>query len=311
MSSIESLKQRIDHGLLDLGRGEPKELYQAVAHTLALKAKRFRPLLLMLMNRLAGGRDDDALPASLGIELLHSFTLVHDDIMDEARLRRGEETVWSKYGHHRAILAGDLMFVLAYEHIAQSPTDALPVVLNLFNRAAREVCEGQHLDLEFEQRDKVSMEEYLRMVELKTAAMIAGAASIGTAICSRSNQRAEMAWAFGTKLGIAFQIQDDILDTYGDSSRTGKGIGGDIVRKKKTFLLLAAMDSLADDALLRATSPSGIMALFERAGVRGEAEAARDHYFNHAMTLLHDLGGDNEARNELASYCTRLLNRDH
>jgi geranylgeranyl diphosphate synthase type II len=272
-----------------------------------------------MMNRLAGYPDESAIDSAIAIELLHNFSLIHDDIMDEARIRRNQPTLWLKYGTNNAILAGDMMFALAYDHVHKVPSGSLPAVLGWFNRAAREVCQGQQMDLTFEKRGDVSMNDYLRMVSLKTAAMLGCAAAIGNIVGSGDESQAFVAHDFGLHLGIAFQIKDDILDAYGTQESFGKEIGGDIGRNKKGFLAIHALEYLDErgkselrQALIAESGPdkvAAVVSLFDRAGARTAAERECGRHFSQAMDDLDKLRGDASARAELQQYCAALLDR--
>ena len=298
----------------------PDELYEPVRYTLSLKGKRFRPLLLMMMNRLAGGKDDDAIHAALGIELLHTFTLMHDDIMDRAELRRGQPSVWSKYGSDTAILAGDLTFVMACREVTKVDAKVLAKTLHFFHDAARKLCEGQQMDLLFEGKD-VSLDEYLEMVSFKTGSLLGAASAIGCLIGSGDETQAADAREFGVMLGTAFQIQDDILDTYGEQAKTGKAIGGDIAQNKKTYLLARASQSLTEEqkgqlvelrqSEKREYAVKQIRDLLDQTGIRAEAEMSRNRFFRSAMEILSSIPGDEQVREEIKQYCAELLERDH
>jgi len=221
---------------------EPAELYDPITYTLNLGGKRIRPLLVLLGCDLFGGNIEKAMPAAIAIELFHNFTLLHDDIMDCAPLRRGQETVYKKWNTNIAILSGDTMFAVAYEYLSQSNPQVLPSALSEFTRTARLVCEGQQYDMNFEQQKLVSINDYLKMIRLKTAVLIGCSLKLGSILANVPDPETEKIYSFGENIGMAFQLQDDLLDVFGDEQKFGKEIGGDIVSGKKTFLLLKAFE---------------------------------------------------------------------
>ena len=222
--------------------GRPEELYQPIRYTMELGGKRMRPLLVLIGCDMFGGNIQQAVNAAIGIELFHNFTLLHDDIMDQAPLRRGKETVYKRWNANRAILSGDTMFALANRYLLQTPRECQARVLDLFSQTAIEVCEGQQLDMNFETLNSVSLADYLGMIRLKTAVLLAASLKIGAMTGSASEDAAQRLYDCGISLGIAFQLTDDLLDAYGDESTFGKMTGGDIIAKKKTYLYLAALE---------------------------------------------------------------------
>lgn len=243
MDKIRFFGDQIAHLIEELDfRKEPPELYDPIAYTMNQGGKRLRPLLTLLACDLFGGDIQKALYPALSIEVFHNFTLVHDDIMDRAPLRRGKETVYKKWNSDIAILAGDTMFALAYTYALKTDAEIVPEILTVFSKAAIEVCEGQQYDMNFEQLASVSIDEYIRMIRLKTAVLLGASLEIG-AICARADQNdVRKLYQFGIELGIAFQLKDDLLDVYGDTEKFGKLSGGDIATNKKTFLYLKAME---------------------------------------------------------------------
>ncbi len=222
---------------------EPRELYEPIDYTLRLGGKRIRPTLLLAANALFGGRDAEARNAALGIETFHNFTLLHDDLMDRSPLRRGQPTVFCKWDENTAILSGDTMFALAWRYFLRQPTPHLQEILQCFNETAIEVCEGQQKDMNFESctLDKVSLDDYLDMIRQKTAVLLAAALKIGALYAGAPSGEVDKLWQFGIHLGLAFQLQDDLLDGYGDTAVFGKKTGQDIRDNKKTFLPLTAL----------------------------------------------------------------------
>ena len=245
MYTLESINQKVDSAIkqLDL-TGEPRNLYEPIAYIMSMGGKRIRPALVLAACNLYSDDIDQALPAALAVELFHNFTLVHDDIMDNADMRRGLVTIHKKWNPNIAILSGDAMTVLAYKLLVQVDKSILPEVINIFNSFAMGICEGQQMDMDFESDIMVSRDEYLKMIELKTSILLKGALQIGAVIGGAGRNDVELIGEFGRSMGLAFQLQDDLLDCYGDSSTFGKRIGGDIVASKKTMLTIIAAEKL-------------------------------------------------------------------
>lgn len=234
---------------------EPERLYAPLTYSMSGGGKRLRPMLLLLS---CGAYSDDvkvALPAATAVEVFHNFTLLHDDIMDNALVRRGKPSVYAKWGANVAILSGDVMLIRAYDLLCKSPEELLPRILDIFNKMAAEVCEGQQYDMDFEQRQKVTVVDYMTMIELKTSVLLAGSAAIGAVIGGASEEDCKRLYRFAVELGLAFQLQDDLLDSFGTEKELGKRIGGDILEGKQTYLMVTAL-SRADEPtreILRST----------------------------------------------------------
>ncbi len=226
---------------------QPTELYGPIAYTLNLGGKRIRPVLTLMSCEMFGGDATDALPQAVAIELFHNFTLIHDDIMDDAPLRRGKRTVFKKWNPNIAILSGDTLFALAYQFAQQADRRLLPEILSVFNQTAIEVCEGQQYDLNYERMNNVSVDGYLKMIRLKTAVLFGASLKIGALIGGASEEHAENLYEFGLNIGMGFQLKDDLLDTFGDEHVFGKKTGGDILTNKKTFLYLSALERANDE----------------------------------------------------------------
>jgi geranylgeranyl diphosphate synthase type II len=222
--------------------GTPKELYEPIDYILKLGGKRLRPALVCLSCDMFEGKVSNALHAAKGIEIFHNFSLVHDDIMDNANLRRGKETIHEKWDDNVGILSGDAMLIKAYDFVLQGEYDDLHQILSIFNRAAIEVCEGQQLDMNFEKKNVVSVDEYINMIKLKTSVLLGAALKIGAVIGGASDNDAKLVYDFGVNMGIGFQLMDDYLDAFGDPDKFGKRVGGDILSNKKTFLFIKAME---------------------------------------------------------------------
>jgi len=220
----------------------PKELYEPISYMLSMGGKRIRPNLLLLTNKMFGGNVKEAMPAALAIEVFHGFTLMHDDITDNAPLRRNKPSVHAKWNTNIALLSGDAMLIKAYECLAKTPKIHLPAVFALFNETALKVCEGQQFDMNFETQKRVSIDDYLYMISLKTAALFSASMEMGAILAGASKADARKMKVFGESIGMLFQLQDDILDVFGEQEKVGKQTGGDIINNKKTFLLLKALE---------------------------------------------------------------------
>jgi geranylgeranyl diphosphate synthase type II len=243
MQQVKAYQKLIHEALGELRFDQkPEALYQPIAYILGLGGKRLRPLLVLLCGDIFETDPDKLLLPAIGLEVFHNFTLLHDDIMDKAPLRRGQPTVHEKWNANSAILSGDTMYVMAYQLMMQVDTAYLRPVLELFNTTAIQVCEGQQLDMNFETRNNVSIAEYLHMIELKTAVLLACCLKTGALLSNATAEEAGHLYEFGKNIGLAFQLQDDILDVYADATSFGKQVGGDIVSNKKTFLLLKALE---------------------------------------------------------------------
>ena len=300
---------------------EPYGLYEPIEYTLAAGGKRVRPQLAMIACQMFGGKEEEALPAALALEVFHNFTLLHDDVMDKADMRRGRPTVHVKWNENTAILSGDQMLIEAYKLLSDVPSDKLPKVLRLFNKMATEICEGQQYDVDFESMEHVTKDEYLMMIRLKTSVLLATALQIGAYIADADEQAQEALYQFGINIGLAFQIQDDILDVWGDPKTFGKAIGGDISCNKKTFVYLEAMrrggerrggerleewysQVLEDNTEKIAT----VKAIFEQLGVREACEAVVEDYTQKALAILDTLP-QNVATDQLRHLAHKLHTR--
>ncbi|MEO7080977.1 MAG: polyprenyl synthetase family protein [Flavobacteriales bacterium] len=291
-------------------------LYAPMAYLMGLPAKRVRPALVLMACELFGCRAEDALDEALGIELFHNFTLMHDDIMDAAPLRRGQPTVHEKWNVNTAILSGDAMLVKAYQLMAKR-TD----VSAIFSRYALEVCEGQQLDMEFEQRDDVTTEEYRAMIRLKTAVLLACALRVGATIAGASKEDSDRIGSFGEHIGLAFQLRDDLLDAFGDPAKTGKQQGGDLRAGKKTFLLIRGLELSAankrnelQEELAKPPEQrdvSRMLKTLEELGVRGEAERAIEAEETTAMEALGSIAVPEERKQPLRTLSAQLMVRSY
>lgn len=311
----------LEIGRLPLEDTDPRGLYAPIRYILEDGGKRIRPLLCLMGADLYGGEPEKALPAAVAVEVFHNFTLLHDDIMDRAPIRRGRPTVHLKWSENSAILSGDAMLILAYQTLQRGTdtygADKLPELLRVFDRAAMEVCQGQQYDMDFEASDRmVSREEYIGMIRLKTSVLLAAALEMGAIVGGASPAERRALYDFGVNLGLAFQIQDDLLDTYGDAETFGKTIGGDIAVGKKTFLHITAMTLASADQRAAILAPGDIAAklprvrgIYDALGVRSVAEAAIEEYFACAMAALHKAHAVPERLAVLEKYAYSLLKR--
>ncbi len=297
---------------------QPVGLYEPIAYTLDCGGKRMRPMLLLAACEACGGDARSAMSQALGIEMFHNFTLLHDDIMDRADVRRGKPTVHCKWNDSTAILSGDAMLTMATILTADCPANKLPHLLGLFNRTAMEIYEGQQYDMNFETRNDVAVEEYLEMIRLKTSVLLGYACSAGAFIAGASNQICDSFYRFAVALGMAFQLQDDWLDTYGDSAVFGKNIGGDIRNDKKTYLLITAMDS-ADESQrqiirsyvgVRSDEKVGaIKKIYEKLGVAEKCRAKIKYYLEISLNELEVIDISADAKNFFRTYAENSILR--
>lgn len=279
---------------------KPRGLYEPIAYALAEGGKRLRPLLAVLACQLFGGKENEVLPAALALEVFHNFTLLHDDVMDHALVRRSRPSVNAKYDDNTAILSGDQMLIEAYKLLSQVPTNKQLKTLSLFNEMATGVCEGQQLDMDFETLplDKVSLNEYIEMIRLKTAVLLAYALQIGAYIAGANDVEQHSLFTFGIQLGLAFQIQDDLLDVYGNEATFGKAIGGDICEGKQTFIFLTARDNA--DEITR-------QALFEAMSLPSATKEERQHKIARVTTLYNSVHAREHAREAIMQHSRQAL----
>lgn len=323
MDTLQSFHQRIEKELQQLRfDSQPKELYEPMSYVLSLGGKHLRPVLLLMGCNLFEGDVERAVKPALGIELFHNFTLLHDDIMDNAPLRRAKPTVNKKWNDNIAILSGDAMFAYAYSFISQVDKNIFHGVLSVFTKTAIEVCEGQQLDMNYETQLNVSIDEYLQMIELKTAVLLAASLKIGSIIANAPANDAQELYEFGKNIGIAFQLQDDVLDVYGDKNKFGKQTGGDIISNKKTFLLLKALELAKGktqkelDAQLAAKDfnpeekVKRVTAIYDELSVKKLAEEKMDFYYHHALTHLANILVPSSQKILLEKFAEKLMVRE-
>lgn len=299
---------------------EPELLYAPIIYSMSGGGKRLRPVLLLLTAEAFGGNIDEAMTAAEAVEVFHNFTLLHDDIMDNASMRRGKPSVFAKWGGNVAILSGDAMLITAYKLLAELPAEKLPRVMRIFNDMALEVCEGQQYDMDFEQKQKVSVVDYLQMIERKTSALLSGSAMIGATIAGASDDDIKKVYRFATELGLAFQLQDDMLDSYGDEA-LGKKIGGDILEGKQTYLMVQAMSRATEEEreVLRTTHLNAnlsdvekiatVKALYDKLDVKRATEQQIELRFERALSVLDTLSIEQSRTVQLAEFARNLMGR--
>ena len=295
-------------------------LYDPAQYILQLGGKRVRPVCVLMGNELFGDIIPDAYHAATAIELFHNFSLIHDDIMDKAPIRRGMETVHQKYGESTALLAGDVMFVRAYEYLNKLGITNLQKVLHLFNKTAAAVCEGQQLDMDFEKRTTVSLDEYVAMITLKTSVLLAASLQLGAILGGTGEGNQHHLYEFGKNLGIAFQVQDDYLDVFGNPEKFGKQVGGDILSNKKTFLLIHTMETAAPEQLralqqlMQENAPDKVekvTQLFKECKVDDWAKALKDKYLQTALQHLEDTAVTSARKKPLMELADYLIQREN
>lgn len=300
----------------------PSNLYDPIRYILTLGGKRVRPVLTLMAAELFGMRDmADIIPAAKAVEFFHNFSLIHDDLMDKAPLRRGKTTVHEKWDANIAILSGDGLLVKAYEEISKCNPVYLPATLKILSKVAMEVCEGQQLDMDYESRSSLSMAEYLEMIRLKTSVLLGGALQLGAILSGADEQQQQLIYDFGENVGLAFQLQDDILDAYGDPETFGKIVGGDILINKKTFLLvkLMAVISHEDKPILKnlleapaedtASKIKDMLALYGKYEIKAAADKLKDSYTQRAFEKMEALNVPNHRKEPLLVLANNLLVR--
>lgn len=320
MKTIEEYRVKIEESIQNLNfpDGKFENLYAPIKYALSAGGKRIRPVLVLMACDAFGGDDNKALKPAIGLEIFHNFTLLHDDVMDKSEKRRGRLTVHKKYDENTAILSGDTMLTVATQYVSDIEEDNLRQILDSFNDMAIKVYEGQQLDMDFEKETKIGLEDYIEMIRCKTGALIGTCAKIGAIIGGASEKDAEKMYDFGIYTGIAFQIQDDWLDTFGDSSTFGKAIGGDINNGKKTYLYISALqhDSQTAEALKEAYKiPAGdlrvkaVTRLFEKLGIDENTKKAVNHYSSLALKALNSTGLDDGKKEVFRKFAEKLIGR--
>lgn len=319
MFTYPELLTQVNQKIAETSYGQkPAELYDPITYMMSLGGKRLRPVLTLMGCNLFTDKIDQALPAALAIEVFHNFTLVHDDIMDNAPLRRGKETVYKKWNMPIAILSGDMMLIKAIDFLAETKDVAFSELLQTFNKAAAEVCEGQQIDMNFETQKDVTHADYIEMITLKTAVLLGASLKIGAQVANASPADAHHLYEFGKNIGIAFQIQDDILDSFGETAAVGKMIGGDIAANKKTLLLIELLASVHKDdkklleQLMQAEQDQkikGVLALYDKYQIREFAEAQKQQYLDLAFEHLASVSVQPERKEVLSQTAKDLMER--
>ncbi|MFZ4105703.1 polyprenyl synthetase family protein [Flavobacterium sp.] len=301
---------------------EPKNLYEPIEYILSLGGKRMRPILTLMTTEVFDADSKKALAAATAIEVFHNFSLVHDDIMDDAPLRRGNETVHEKWNINTGILSGDAMLILAYQHFEEYEPKIFRELAKLFSKTALEVCEGQQYDVDFETRDDVTIPEYLKMIEYKTAVLVAAAMKMGAIVAETTTENADLIYDFGLNLGLAFQLQDDYLDAFGDPETFGKQVGGDIIENKKTYLYLKAIafsDENKKNQLMHLFSmqPShsndkinSVKDIFNESGASSATQKAIQEYTLKAFETLEKINISSDKKEILRVFGENLMNRN-
>jgi len=324
MFTLKELQNKINDALSkeQIGR-EPHSLYDPIIYTMESGGKRIRPVLALMACNLFSDEIDHAIKSAIGLEIFHNFTLLHDDIMDHADIRRGKSTVHKKWNENTAILSGDAMFIKAYQYFLDINSSNFREILRVFSNTALEVCEGQQYDMEFEEREQVSETEYLRMIELKTSVLLAAALKIGALLGGASSKDAGLLYEFGRNMGLAFQLQDDYLDVYGDVEVFGKKIGGDIVANKKTFMLIKAQQLVDEngkkelDHLLQLnevnheTKVAAITAIYNGLGIKGIVKKKIEDFNLIALNHLKEVSIEENKKSELTKLAHQLIQRNN
>ena len=301
---------------------KPESLYEPVKYVLSLGGKRIRPMLMLMSYALYRDDVERILPQAIGLETYHNYTLLHDDLMDNADVRRGMPTVHRKWDANTAILSGDSMLVLAYQRMQECPVEKLPAVLDVFTTTALEIGEGQQYDMEFETRDDVREDEYIEMIRLKTSVLLACAMKIGALMADAPQEDIDNLYRFGEQMGLAFQLQDDYLDVYGDPKVFGKAIGGDIVSNKKTYMLINAINKAQGEDLEtlmrwidakefdRSEKVKAVTVVYDRLGIGDLAKAKMEEYYAEALAALDRVAVEESRKSLLRDYAAKMMKRD-
>lgn len=301
---------------------EPQSLYEPIQYILSLGGKRVRPLLTLMASNLFTNEVDVALSSAMAIEVFHNFTLLHDDLMDKSNMRRGQPTVHKKWDANTAILSGDAMLIEAYKYIANVSPDVLPQTLSLFTKTSMEVCEGQQYDMDFEERNDVSVDEYIAMIRLKTAVLLGCSLKLGAIVSKSSDEDSDNLYEFGINIGLAFQLKDDLLDVYGESAKFGKKLGGDILNNKKTFLLIKALELSNDnqrkelqewitaEVFDNSEKIAAVKKIYDELNLKKVAEDLMKKYYLAALNSLSAVSVSEERKKELIYLADSLMNRE-
>ncbi len=323
MNAVQELQLRLDEAFSEIQfPSSPADLYNPITYTLGLGGKRLRPLLVLASCQMFGGDISEAIHPAIGIELFHNFTLLHDDIMDAAPLRRGKETVYKKWNSNVAILAGDTMFALANKYMLRTRLQAISQVAELFNQTAIEVCEGQQYDMDYENRENVTIADYIEMIRLKTAVLLAASLKTGAIIANAGAADCDHIYNFGINIGLAFQLRDDLLDVYGVQEKFGKVSGGDIIAGKKTYLYLKALELAGTQSeyfrSLYSSQNAGskdkvmkVKGIFDQLNIEILTRDLIDEYYQKALVDLSRISLPAEAMESLQEYTAGLMDRDN
>ncbi|MBX7180944.1 MAG: polyprenyl synthetase family protein [Bacteroidia bacterium] len=300
---------------------KPKGLYTPAAYALEVGGKRMRPTLVLLGNYCMGGNENDALHAAASVEMFHNFTLLHDDIMDNAPTRRGKPSVWYEFGSNAAILSGDAMLMLAYSILSKGPH--FQTLAQCFTETGILVCEGQQMDMDFERRNDVSISDYLQMIEMKTSVLLAASLKMGAITANASVENQEKLYKAGTELGIGFQLHDDILDVFGDPNKVGKQMGGDIISNKKTYLLIKALELAQGEVLdtlmyhINAAhfepneKVKAVKDIYNQLSIKDLATRKMKEYFDHGLGIIRSMDIPADRKSKLLEFFELLINREH
>jgi geranylgeranyl diphosphate synthase type II len=325
VNHFKQFQEKIEKAIQQKKYGShPKELYEPITYIMALGGKRLRPVLVLAACDLFDVSIDNAIHPALAVELFHNFTLIHDDLMDHAPLRRNQQTVHTKWNNNIAVLSGDAMMVCAYQELCKCDKESLATQLEIFNQTALKVCEGQQLDMNFESYPKIGVAQYINMIELKTAVLLGAALKMGAIAANTSEENAELMYQFGKNIGIAFQLQDDILDVYAEKEKFGKQIGGDIIANKKTYLLLKAIEMAESNRYLKEeldqwlNAPTfnpqekveAVTTIFNFLNVKALAENEMKKHFAIALTHISDVKANDAKKKALIQFAENLMNRD-
>ncbi|MDP3453108.1 MAG: polyprenyl synthetase family protein [Bacteroidales bacterium] len=324
MFTISEIDSIVEKGIFSLDlKGEPGELYNPIEYLISIGGKRLRPKIAILTYNLFSDKIDRSIiyPA-LGLEIFHGFTLIHDDIMDNAEMRRNQLTVHKRWNNNIAILSGDVMCIKSYQYVSEAPADKLKKVIDLFSLTAAQVCEGQQYDMNFESLSFITMDDYIKMIGLKTAVLIAASAKIGSIIGGAPSATSDAIYNYGYQLGLAFQIKDDYFDSFGDSALFGKKIGGDIICGKKTWLLAESLkrcdpakrktlqDLIRRNDIGEKEKIERVLSIFDELGIKSAAEEAMDSYHKKAIDALSTASLSKDQRDRLIEFADTIINRE-
>ncbi len=321
MHTIKELQEKVSE-LFDNRQyiANPKELYEPIQYSLSRGGKRLRPLLSLISCSLFGGKLEDVYNSAIGLEIFHNFTLLHDDIMDKSPLRRGLPSVYQKWNANTAILSGDTMFVLAYEYVAKTKPEILVDTIHAFNKTAREVCEGQQYDMNFESESRIGVEDYMKMIRLKTAVLIAAALKIGAIAAKASKDNIEKIYDFGILIGLAFQLRDDYLDAFGDQDVFGKPIGNDILTNKKTYLYIKSFELAKGENLDRLKKAfeienpkkkvKEVLNMYDLLSIKKITQNKIEELYANSLDILNKLEINESDKKEVYSFLQQLIKRE-